>query len=57
MRTYRIGWLPGDGIGNDVMEAARIILDSVHFNAEYIHGDIGWEFWRMEGDALSLIHI
>ncbi len=51
MKRYRIGWLPGDGIGNDVMEAARIVLDAVHFDAEYIHGDIGWEFWRMEGDA------
>lgn len=48
---YRIAWLPGDGIGNDVMEAAKIVLDRVELNAEYIHGDIGWEFWRREGDA------
>jgi isocitrate/isopropylmalate dehydrogenase len=51
MATYRIAWLPGDGIGNDVMEAARIVLDAVALDAEYIHGDIGWEFWRSEGDA------
>ncbi len=51
MASYRIAWLPGDGIGNDVMEAARIVLDALKLDAEYIHGDIGWEFWRTEGEA------
>jgi 3-isopropylmalate dehydrogenase len=51
MSKYRIAWLPGDGIGNDVMEAARVVLDSVELDAEYVHGDIGWEFWCREGDA------
>jgi isocitrate/isopropylmalate dehydrogenase len=51
MTTYRIAWLPGDGIGNDVMEAARVVLDALDLQAEYIHGDIGWEFWRTEGEA------
>jgi isocitrate/isopropylmalate dehydrogenase len=49
---YRIAWLPGDGIGKDVMDAARIVLDELEFDADYIPGDVGWEFWRMEGDAL-----
>jgi 3-isopropylmalate dehydrogenase len=52
MSKYRIAWLPGDGIGNDVMEAARLVLDAVELDAEYVHGDIGWEYWRREGDAL-----
>ncbi len=52
MSSYRIAWLPGDGVGNDVMEAAKIILDSLELDAEYIHGDIGWEFWRTEGNPL-----
>ena len=51
MPKYKIAWLPGDGIGVEVMEAARIVLDAVKFNAEYIHGDIGWKFWCEEGDA------
>jgi isocitrate dehydrogenase (NAD+) len=51
MTSYRIAWLPGDGIGNDTMEATRIVLDALHFDAEYVHGDIGWEFWCREGDA------
>ncbi|HTX98410.1 MAG TPA: isocitrate/isopropylmalate dehydrogenase family protein [Bacteroidota bacterium] len=51
MSKYTIAWLPGDGIGKDVMDAAKIVLDRVHLSAEYIPGDIGWEFWCKEGDA------
>jgi 3-isopropylmalate dehydrogenase len=50
-KRYRIAWLPGDGVGIEVLEAVKIILDKMEFNAEYIHGDIGWEFWCKEGDA------
>ena len=52
MSKYKIAWLPGDGIGKEVMEATRIVLDKVKLDAGYIHGDIGWEFWCKEGDAL-----
>lgn len=52
MRPYRIAWLPGDGIGPEVSAAARLVLDSAGLQADYLHGDIGWEFWRREGDAL-----
>jgi len=52
MARYRIAWLPGDGIGVEVTEATKIVLDRLGLDAEYIHGDIGWEFWRREGDAL-----
>ncbi|OIO00177.1 MAG: 3-isopropylmalate dehydrogenase [Elusimicrobia bacterium CG_4_10_14_0_2_um_filter_56_8] len=48
---YKIAWLPGDGVGVEVMEAAKIVLDRVALDAEYIHGDIGWEFWCKEGDS------
>ncbi len=50
-KKYRIAWLPGDGVGKDVMEAAKIVLDRVELDAEYIHGDIGWDYWCKEGDA------
>jgi isocitrate dehydrogenase (NAD+) len=49
---YRIAWLPGDGIGVDVLDATKIVLDKLELHADYIHGDIGWEFWCREGDAL-----
>jgi len=52
MSTYRIAWMPGDGVGNDVMEAARIVLDAMKFDAEYVPADIGWKFWCTEGDPL-----
>ena len=48
---YKIAWLPGDGIGVDVLDAARIVLDKLNLDANFIHGDIGWEFWCKEGDA------
>jgi 3-isopropylmalate dehydrogenase len=50
-KKYRIAWLPGDGVGTEVMQAARIVLDHAGFEAEYLHGDIGWDFWCREGDA------
>ena len=52
MSKYKIAWMPGDGVGNDVMEAARLVLDALKFDAEYIPADIGWEFWCKEGDPL-----
>ena len=52
MARYKIAWLPGDGVGNDVMEATRIVLDALKLDAEYIHGNIGWEIWRHEGEPL-----
>ena len=49
---YKIAWLPGDGIGVDVLDATKIILEKLNLDAEYIPGDIGWDFWCKEGDAL-----
>ena len=51
MAKFKIAWLPGDGVGIEVMEGAKLVLDRVGLDAEYIHGDIGWEFWCREGDA------
>jgi isocitrate/isopropylmalate dehydrogenase len=52
MAKYKIAWLPGDGVGNDVMDAARIVLNKMKLDAEYPHGDIGWEFWKSEANPL-----
>ncbi len=54
MSSYKIAWLPGDGIGQEVLDATKVVLDSIHLNADYIHGDIGWDFWCTEGDALPM---
>jgi len=50
MRT--IVALPGDGIGKIVLPEAIRLLNAAGFQAEYIWGDIGWEFWCKEGNAL-----
>jgi len=52
MPKYRIAVLPGDGVGKDVMEAAMIVLEKIGLDAEYVKGDIGWEFWCKEGNPL-----
>jgi isocitrate/isopropylmalate dehydrogenase len=52
MSKYHIAVLPGDGVGKDVMDAAKIVLDTIDLDAEYIMGDIGWEFWKKEGNPL-----
>ncbi len=52
MAKYKVAWLPGDGVGHEVMDCTRLVLDKLNFDAEYIPGDIGWEFWKREGEAL-----
>jgi len=44
--------MPGDGIGKNVLEEAVRVLDAAGFEADYIHADIGWEFWCNEGNPL-----
>ncbi|UCG28581.1 MAG: isocitrate/isopropylmalate dehydrogenase family protein [Bacteroidales bacterium] len=44
--------LPGDGIGAIVLSEAIRVLEATGFNADYIEGDIGWKFWRKEGNPL-----
>ncbi len=50
MRT--IVALPGDGIGKVVLDETIKVLNAAGFEANYVHGDIGWEFWCKEGNAL-----
>lgn len=52
MAKFRIAWLPGDGIGKDVLDAVKIVLDRIKLDAEYVYGDVGWEFWCKEGEPL-----
>ena len=52
MSKHSIVCLPGDGIGNVVLDEAIRVLNAAGFEAEYIEGDIGWEFWCNEGNPL-----
>jgi 3-isopropylmalate dehydrogenase len=44
--------MPGDGIGKTVLEESLRVLEAVGFEADYVHADIGWEFWIKEGNPL-----
>ncbi|MFZ2864535.1 MAG: isocitrate/isopropylmalate family dehydrogenase [Ignavibacteriaceae bacterium] len=44
--------MPGDGIGKTVLPEAIRVLNAAGFEADYVHGDIGWDFWCSEGNAL-----
>jgi len=44
--------MPGDGIGATVLPETIRVLDAVGFEADYVHADIGWEFWCAEGNPL-----
>jgi len=46
--------MPGDGIGKVVLDEAIRVLDAAGFEADYVHGDIGWEFWCNEGDPFPV---
>ncbi|MCJ7447811.1 MAG: isocitrate/isopropylmalate family dehydrogenase [Bacteroidales bacterium] len=52
MAKRTIVTLPGDGIGVIVLEQAVRVLNAAGFDADYLYGDIGWEFWRTEGNPL-----
>ncbi|KAJ3439564.1 decarboxylating dehydrogenases-isocitrate [Anaeramoeba flamelloides] len=44
--------MPGDGIGGAVLKETVKVLRAVKFECDYVHADIGWEFWRTEGNPL-----
>jgi len=44
--------LPGDGIGKVVLPESIRVLNAVGFEANYVDGDIGWDFWCREGNPL-----
>jgi isocitrate dehydrogenase (NAD+) len=52
MARHTVVTMPGDGIGKVVLPEAIRVLDAAGFDADYVHGDIGWEFWAREGDPL-----
>lgn len=52
MAARKIVSMPGDGIGKVVLPEAIRVLDAVGFEADYIHADVGWEFWVKEGNPL-----
>ncbi len=52
MAKRTIVTMPGDGIGRVVLDEAIRVLEAAGFEADYVEGDVGWEFWCKEGDPL-----
>ncbi len=52
MSKRTIVTMPGDGIGKVVLEETIKVLDAAGFEANYVNGDIGWDFWCKEGNPL-----
>ncbi|MQY77636.1 MAG: isocitrate/isopropylmalate dehydrogenase family protein [Bacteroidetes bacterium] len=52
MSKRTIVTLPGDGIGSHVLKHAIRVIEAAGFKANYVEGDIGWEFWKKEGNPL-----
>ena len=52
MAKRTIVTMPGDGIGKVVLPEAIRVLEAAGFEAEYVNGDIGWDFWCNEGNPL-----
>lgn len=52
MAKRTIVTMPGDGIGRPVLDETIRVLIAAGFEANYVEGDIGWEFWKSEGDPL-----
>jgi homoisocitrate dehydrogenase len=50
--TYQICLLGGDGIGPEVIAAARSVLEATGLHAEFQEWPVGWECFRREGTAL-----
>lgn len=52
MASLTVVTMPGDGIGKVVTEDTIRLLNAAGFKADYVHGDIGWDYWCSEGNAL-----
>jgi isocitrate dehydrogenase len=52
MKKLKLAVLPGDGIGQEVTLSAILIFEVLNIPIELIIGDIGWEFWKTEGNSI-----
>lgn len=48
----RVAYLPGDGVGPEVLAVARDVLTAAGFDADWVEAPVGWDQWRRHGDAL-----
>ncbi|MCB0040166.1 MAG: NAD-dependent isocitrate dehydrogenase, partial [Caldilinea sp.] len=51
-RTYRIALIPGDGVGQEVVPAARRVLEALPLAFDFVELDAGWAVFERTGTAL-----
>jgi len=51
---FKIGVMPGDGVGREVIPAAVDVLDAVGFRADYVQLDVGLQRWKRDGEGIGL---
>ena len=51
-RTYTICLIPGDGIGREVISAARTALAATGLRCDFVEAEAGWECFERHGTAL-----
>jgi homoisocitrate dehydrogenase len=50
--TYRICLIEGDGVGHEVIPAARMLLEALPLPFEYVMAEAGWDTFQRTGTAL-----
>lgn len=51
-RPYRIALIPGDGVGKEVVPAARQVLEALPLSFDFVELEAGWETFMRTGTAL-----
>jgi len=54
MAKYRICLIEGDGIGHEVIPAARRVLEAAGLDAEYVTAEAGYEYFLDHGTSVPL---
>lgn len=52
VRSYRIALIPGDGVGKEVVPAARQVLEALPLRFDFVELEAGWETFTRTGTAL-----
>ena len=51
-RVYRICLIEGDGIGHEVVPAARHVLEATGLKFEFVEAEAGWETFERRGTSV-----
>jgi homoisocitrate dehydrogenase len=52
MKSYKICLIEGDGIGHEVIPAARLVLEATGVRLEFVEAQAGWETFERTGTSV-----